>query len=111
MPCRVTADLRAHEEQQDRADRDYEMYKGEALDDLVWRVMENEKGRPFDLYDFLEEQDDLHLLLGNAVIRSSDQGWLDLRDVIEERLRSKLEDSEALEERAAALAQDARDNS
>ena len=72
-----------------------------ALDDLVWRVMENEEGRPFDLVDFLAEQGDLSQTAAEAVITGEFTGW---RDRIESRLRAKLEGSEAVERRAEEMA-------
>lgn len=72
-----------------------------ALDDLVWRVMENEDGRPFDLVDFLAEQKDLAEMAAQALQTSIGNMFY---THIESRLRKKLEDSEAVEVRAAEMA-------
>ena len=77
-----------------------------ALDDLVWRVMENEKGRPFDLVDFLAEQKDLAELVSGPIIRGSERAWYDLMNVIESRLLAYLEDSKWVEDRAIEMAQE-----
>lgn len=100
-PCRVTAELRDYEQEEYMNDRNYEMFKDKATDDLVWRVMENEEGRPFDLVDFLAEQKDLPELMTRQVLTAT-FSWT--YDEIEKRLRAKLADSEAVEERAAEMA-------
>ena len=74
-----------------------------ALDDLVWRVMENEDGRPFDLVDFLAEQTDCPELMTRAVLTNT-VSWT--YDEIERRLRKKLEDSEAVQDRAQEMARE-----
>ena len=85
-------------------DRNYEAFKGKALDDLVWRIMENEEGRPFDLVDFLAEQKDIDLAEELAYLIRNPGEIMREYDQIESRLRAKLEDSEAVEERAAEMA-------
>lgn len=72
-----------------------------ALDDLVWRVMENEKGRPFDLVDFIAEQKDLAELVSEQVLAHNISLFY---EAIESRLRAKLEGSEAVERRAEEIA-------
>ena len=74
-----------------------------ALDDLVWRVMENEEGRPFDLVDFLRDQKDLPELLSQQQTLNT---WGDFWTTIESRLRKKLEDSEAVQDRAEEMSRE-----
>ena len=99
----VEYDTAEHDGQQAEWDRDAEAFKKDALDDLVWRVMENEEGRPFDLVDFLAEQDDLYELAASSMVQ---RGWTTFEDVIESRLRAKLEDSEAVQDKAEEMARE-----
>ena len=73
-----------------------------ALDDLVWRVMENEEGRPFDLVDFLAEQKDLAEIVAETICGEH----MTLMSTIESRLRLKLEDSEAVQDRAEEMSRE-----
>lgn len=77
-----------------------------ALSDLVWRVMENETGRPFDLVDFLAEQKDLAEIISMTFHATTENPIANWMWRIESRLRAKLEGSEAVERRAEELAQE-----
>ena len=74
-----------------------------ALDDLVWRVMENEEGRPFDLVDFLAEQESLPSMVMQARYEK-DWGLFDAW--LEALLRLELEDSEAVQDRAEEMSRE-----
>lgn len=77
-----------------------------ALDDLVWRVMENEEGRPFDLVDFLAEQKDLAEIVSMTFHANTENPIANWFWRIESRLRSRLEDSDEVAERAAEMARE-----
>lgn len=92
-----------HDTDASRAIRARDGYLSQALDDIVDRVLCAQPRRPLDLQDFLEDQADLHELVSSAWLQSD---FAKLRDTLEARLRSKLEDSDAVLERAEELAED-----
>src|SRR5262245_58756926 len=107
----VEHDTREDDRQQAENERNYEAFKEEAVRSVLEDLMEGKTVGKFDLQDFLSVQDDLPELVRILLVRKNDWGkespglaYGNFSIEIERRLRAKLEDSEAVEERAAELA-------
>lgn len=72
-----------------------------ALEDLIQNIKWGDKPRPFDLVDFLAEQDDLPELVFRA---RQERSWSTFDGWIESRLRLKLRNSQWVEDRASEMA-------
>lgn len=100
MPDGNSASELNFDSENSRVIRAREGFMGEALDDLVERVLSCEKRAAVDRDEFVVEEFDQR-----EIIHAAMQD-IEFRDRVEARLRAYLVDSDAVIERAEALAED-----
>ena len=109
MPCSNTAALRKHEAEQDKLDRNTELFAERALEELIDEFMEgNRHPLRLNLADVLMDTmdaEDIALALAGFICSSERNDYaLDVEKRVKPKLKEWLENSALLGERIAEIA-------